>query len=110
MTMDYWFTIADDNAVDDEIQQHHGKIRVINIEHEPYDVIINALGYSFHLIFGSQINGKFLCIPDWNMGFELGPYDETLWNLTSLLSADKMSYEHATAIVNALSLLKRFLK
>lgn len=107
MTMDYWFSV-DEN--DDEVKQYHGKIHAINIAHEPYDVTVDAIGCSFHLIFGSQINGKFLCIPNWKCGFELGPYDEELWNLTSVLSSDKISYEHGIAIVKALALLERFLK
>ena len=43
----------------------------LKTDKEPYEAIVSAEGYSFHILFGSQIGGMFLCIPGWHMGCEL---------------------------------------
>ena len=83
-----------------------GTIRVINLKKEPYEVQINANGYGFHAIFGSQANGHFLCIPDWGMGCELGSYDDRFWNIESIIHTGRIGCDEAYAIGNALDLLR----
>ncbi len=89
-----------------DVYRSQGFIRIINIKHEPYEVNINANGNGFHVIFGSQINGNFLCIPNWNLGCELGPYKERIRNTDSIYGTGQVRYEDACAISNALQLLE----
>ena len=56
---------------DSEVIQKQGQIEPIRLETEPYEAVVSAEGYSFHILFGSQCNGNFLCIPDWHTGCEL---------------------------------------
>ncbi len=108
----FWYpTVKDEMPFEDQsnIQHKHGSIRVINLDHEPYEAIINTEGSGFHAIFGSQINGHFLCIPDWGMGCELGPYNDQFWNTNSIYSSGRVSYEDACGLSNALELLEFFL-
>ena len=45
--------------------QRKGTIQPIRMEKEPYEAVVSAEGSRFHLLFGSQYSGNFLCIPDW---------------------------------------------
>lgn len=51
--------------------QRKGTIQPIRMEKEPYEAVVSAEGSRFHLLFGSQYSGNFLCIPDWHIGCEL---------------------------------------
>lgn len=109
----FWYpTPCSDKPFVDKTEVIHkeGSIRVINLEREPYEVQINANGHGFHAIFGSQINGHFLCIPDWNMGCELGPYEDKFWNINAILQSGQIEIDEAYAIGNALDLLKILIK
>ena len=100
-----------DDPEDTEISYHKGRIRYIRLDQEPYEISLDAQGCSFHLIFGSQINGNFLCIPNWQFGCELADYSEKTWNLNSILHEySKLDYEDATAIVWALSLISKYIE
>lgn len=92
-----------------EVEQKEARLKPVNLEKEPYEAEIEALGYSFHIIFGSQINGGFLCIPNWNYGCELGSLSDIDWNLHSILhnDFDVLMYEEATAIAYGLAYIQK---
>ena len=99
-----------DDPEDAEVSYCKGAIRPIQLDQEPYEMNLEARGYSFHLIFGSQINGNFLCIPNWQFGCELADLRDKDWNLDSILHADsQLDYEDATAIVWGLSIVSSFI-
>ena len=83
---------------------YEGRIRPLQFDHEPYEMSLEACGYYFHLIFGRQINGHFLCIPNWQFGCELANLDNISWN-TDALTRDKsrLKSQCVAAIVWALS-------
>ena len=49
-----------------------------------YEAIIEGRGSSFHVIAGPQANGMFLCIPNWQVGCELGHLTDVFWNSEQL--------------------------
>lgn len=100
----------DPEYADAVIEQENGYINPIRLDKEPYECTVEARGYSYHLLFGSQINGNFLCIPNWNIGCELASLDDKDWNLHSLLRTDQMDYEESTAIIFALTLISSLIK
>lgn len=102
----FWYPVPCEDDQESGALHKEGRIRVVNLHHEPYEVHLNTNGYSFHLIFGSQENGHFLCIPDWNVGCELGPYDDRFWNTSSILHTGQIGHDEAYAIGNALDLMK----
>ena len=109
----FWYpTLCSDTPFVDKTKVIHkeGSISVINLEKEPYEVQIDANGYGFHVIFGRLINGHFLCIPDWNMGCELGPYEDKSRNINAILQSGQIGIDEAYAIGNALDLLKILIK
>lgn len=100
-----------DDYEDSEIIHREGYIEPIKTSSEPYEANITAEGYSFHILFGSQSNGMFLCIPNWHMGCELSYLEDVFWNNESILGNDELfGYENATAIAYALKELKSIIQ
>ena len=67
MILSYQYPVVyfySDDPEDSEVIQKEGCIEPIRISKEPYEAVVTAEGYSFHILFGSQRNGMFLCIPD----------------------------------------------
>ena len=92
-----------------DVEQQEAALRPINLEKEPFEAVIEARGYSYHIIFGSQINGGFLCIPNWNYGCELAALSDVSWNMDSILhnDFDVLDYEEATAIAYGLAFIQK---
>ena len=90
---------------------YKGEIDPIRLDRQPYEMYLEARGYRFHLIFGSQVNGNFLCIPDWDFGCELASLTDKTWNLHSILhSGFQLEREEATAISWGLALASDIVK
>lgn len=69
MTLTYRYPVVyfyGDEEEDSEIVQKEGRIEPLKTDKEPYEAIVSAEGYSFHILFGSQMSGMFLCIPGWH--------------------------------------------
>ena len=101
----YWYPVVyrdENNLEDNVVVRKSGKIIPLQLSREPYEVNVEARGWSFHMIFGSQINGMFLCIPNWNVGCELSRLSDRDWNMSSLLRTECLDYEETTAIIWAL--------
>ena len=101
----YWYPIVyldQDYPEDSVIVQGRGRIISYQLDHEPYEADVDAGGYSFHLIFGHQTSGMFLCMPDQGVGCQLSELSDRDYNMNSLLKTDRADYEDTTAIVWAL--------
>lgn len=58
-------------------------------------------GDYYGVIFGSYVNGGFFSIPAWNVGGELGTFDDVFWNTESIgraLKSKKAAKQIALAI------------
>lgn len=100
-----------DDYEDSEVITRFGTIEPINVSSEPYEAVVNAEGYRFHILSGTHQNGMFLCIPDWHLGCELSYLSDVFWNLESINGIDdSFSYENATAIAYALKELDALIK
>ncbi|MBQ6500219.1 MAG: hypothetical protein IJI87_02360 [Mogibacterium sp.] len=93
-----------DDPDDSKVIYHQARLNPIQFDHEPYEAALTARGYYYHLIFGSQTNGGFLCVPNWFVGCEIADLDDVSWNMDSLLDCDArvLEYEDASAIAWAL--------
>ena len=102
MTLTYQYPVVyfyGDDEEDSEIIRKEGQIEPLKTDKEPYEAIVSAEGYSFHILFGSQVSGMFLCIPGWHMGCELSHLNDIFWNRESSSGSDgSFGYENATAI------------
>lgn len=109
----YWYPVVylDENDYEDSVVvRQHGSIIPYRLDREPYEAKVNAGASSFHLIFGHQVSGMFLCIPDWNIGCEFSELSDRDQNLDSLLKTDRLDYEDSTAIVWALYSINSLLR
>lgn len=110
MILSYTFPVAtfysDDYELGDyDVETYEGKIQTIQLEEEPYEAHVNARGLNFHILFGHQINGWFLCIPNWKTGCELAHPSDLAWNLNTIIELShnsRMNYEDCTAIAYAI--------
>ncbi len=100
----YWYPLVylNDDPEDRVTIRAHGRITECQLEHEPYEAVVEACGSSFHLVFGHKESGMFLCIPDWNIGCEVAELSDRRWNLKSLMKTGRLDYEKSNAIVWAL--------
>lgn len=109
-----YFIFKEEDPESSVLIQRQASIRPVNLSHEPYDAFLDDGENCFHLIFGRQINGRFLCIPNWFIGCELAAYDDIQWNEWSLLEAadynGKIDYNDSSAICYALKTLQPHLK
>ena len=101
----YWYPM--DYPDEDEpngklLVREQGRIIPHQLNRELCDITVEARGFSFHLIFGNKVNGKFLCIPNWNVGCELSELRDRKWNTESLLKTESLAYGECTAIAWAL--------
>ena len=109
----YWYPevhLGEDVLEDSVVVRQHGSIIPYRLEREPYEVKVNTEISSFHLIFGHQVNGMFLCIPDQNIGCGLSELSDRDRNLDSLLKTDRLNYTDSTAIVWALYSINSLLR
>ena len=113
MTLTYWYPVVyfyGDEEEDSEIVQKEGRIEPLKTDKGPYEAIVSAEGYSFHILFGSQMSGMFLCIPGWHMGCKLSYLNDIFGNWESISGSDEsFGYENATAIAYALKELKELI-
>jgi hypothetical protein len=99
-----------DDYEDSEVIMQNAEIRPIRLDRQPYEATVNANGFSFHIIFGEQCNGHYLCIPNWHTGCELAALNDISWNLHSLShNEEALSYEDSTAVIYALYELSRYI-
>lgn len=80
----------------------------LQLETQPYEADLISNGYSYHLIFGMHVNGWFLCIPNHQIGIELGHPADRFWNQESLQHAG-VPLDEARSIANALGELSAFI-
>ncbi len=108
-----YFIFNDEDPEESYIIQREASIRPLNLLREPYDVILNDGDNCFHMIFGTQINGHFLCVPNYFIGCELASYDDIQWNEMSLSEAadhyGQLNYNDISAICYALKSLQSHL-
>ena len=80
----------------------------IQLHAQPYEAKLALNGNSYHLIFGRQINGWFLCIPNHRIGVELAHPSDRFWNQGSLEEAG-MATEEASTIAYVLKELSQYI-
>ena len=97
----YWYPVVylDENDYEDSVVvRQHGSIIPYRLDKEPYEAKVYAGASSFHLIFGHQVSGMFLCIPDWNIGCEFSELSDRDQNLDSLVKSDRLDYEDSILV------------
>lgn len=109
-----YFVFNEDDPENSDIIPREACIHPLNLSHEPYEAILIDGEKNFHMIFGGQANGNFLCIPNCFIGCELSSYANVHWNDLSLTEAadynGRLNYNDVSAICYALKTLQPHLK
>lgn len=86
----------------------NGVLRILKTGN-PCEAEVSARGSSFHLIAGSHAYGNYVCIPNWNVGTELGALTDSFWNEERLLNYTGLRKVDACTVVTALNLLADYM-
>lgn len=75
----------------------------------PYEIEVTARGSTFHLIVGHHQYGKYICIPNWNIGTELASLTDRFWNYERLTAYTELGTVDAYSVVSALVVLSKII-
>ncbi len=82
-----------------------GEIIPIQLSKEPYEVEINARDSWFHVLIGHHCYGRFICIPNWNVGTEMSSFEDVFWNRERLEQYTKLNRVDASSVACGLAAL-----
>ena len=85
-----------------------GEIIPIQILEEPYEIEISARDSWFHVLIGNHRYGRFICIPNWNVGTEMASYEDVVWNRERLEQYTKLSKVDASSVACGLAALAEY--
>ncbi|MBP3295971.1 MAG: hypothetical protein J6M27_05270 [Lachnospiraceae bacterium] len=95
---------------DSQEQRCYGEIEILS-GREPLELEVNANGWMFHVITGKHDHGgRYLCIPNWNIGSELAKLNDEFWNEERLLGYTALHPDNVRAVVKALAVTDRWMK
>jgi hypothetical protein len=57
-----------------------GNLQLLHADKNIYEVEITGRGTYFHAIVGRHQYGRFICIPNHDVGCELADYSDVFWN------------------------------
>lgn len=72
------------NSSDKRRKTWTGQINKINGIKENCEMEVTSRGSYFHVLVGSYSYGKYLCIPNWDVGCYLADYSDIFWNTERL--------------------------
>ncbi len=52
-----------------------------------FEISVDTNGWNFTVIYGHHASGGYCCIPDWDIGCEMGPPENVAYNASKLRSA-----------------------
>ena len=104
----FWYPSIPDE--DSPGKHEQGKITAVQLAREPYEAVVETMGYSFHLVFGKHTGGMFLCIPNWDIGCELASLSDYNWNRNSLLNTGNLDEDICSAVAWSLSNIGNLMK
>jgi len=94
---------------DMEDKHWEGRIRFISLV-QPYEFEVSARGSSFRILLGRHAYGRYICIPDWDIGTGISTLADSFWNLEKLSNTfHKLSLVDAISIVDALAALDDYI-
>ena len=89
----------------------NGYVQILNVHWHFFEADVTARESRFHIICGQHPHGNYLCIPNWNIGSELGRLHDRGWNLERLMNSfPRLSHTDAVSIVDALDAISQKMK
>lgn len=88
--------------LDSHSNEQAGKIRILS-DFDPIEMDVEANGWSFHVLVGEHQYGRYICIPNWNIGSEYSNVDDEFWNSERLKQYTELHPDNVAAIVRAVA-------
>lgn len=82
-----------------------GEVAVILLSDQFIEFEIRARGSFFHIVLGSYRNGRYICIPNWNVGTEMASCKDVFWNREHLVQYTKLGKVDASSVACGLAAL-----
>lgn len=79
-----------------------GEIRLLS-DNDPMEMDIEANSLVFHVLVGEHRYGRYICIPNWNIGTEYSRLCDEFWNGERLRNNTELHPDNITAVVRAVS-------
>ncbi len=89
------------------VQKWEGSIELIKQDNRYIEAAITGRGSYFHVIIGPQMNGNFICIPNYEVGSELAAYEDIFWNKERLRRS--MGVIDATTVATGLKHIRELI-
>ena len=86
----------------------NASLEVISLKGPFFELRMVGRGSSIHAIVGPQVNGNFICIPNYDAGCGLAALEDTLWNTRRL--APLIGIADAVTVAQGLSQLSQTLQ
>ena len=86
--------------LDSHNKKQTGKIQLLSYG-DPIEMDVEANGWSFHVLIGEHQYGKYICIPNWNVGSEYANFDDEFWNSERLRNNTGLHPDNIAAVVRA---------
>lgn len=89
------------SSKDGPLQQWEASLEIICMG-KPCEAMVTAGGDYFHVIAGSYAYGKYICIPNHNVGAEIASFTDTFWNCQKLEKCTSLNAMEACTVAFAL--------
>lgn len=84
---------------DSRNEERTGSLRILS-DNDPVEIEVQANGWTFHVLTGEHTYGRYICIPNWDIGTEFAGPDEMYWNNERLRSHTGLHPDNVAAVVS----------
>lgn len=95
--------------LDSQKKEQSGGIELLS-DSEPIEMDVEANGWTFHVVVGEHQNGRYICIPNWNIGTELSRLNDEFWNRERLCNYTELHPDNVEAVVRAIAVADEWIK
>lgn len=81
-----------------------GVIRILS-DNDPLEIEVDTNGWTFHVLVGEYSYGRYICIPNWNVGSEFSRLDDEFWNDERLCNYTNLHQDNVKAVVRAVAVV-----
>lgn len=86
--------------IQNRIERWNAQIKNLSITPSNCEFEVQALGDAFHVIMGAHLYGRYVCIPNWEIGCELATFNDTFWNSEQLVKY--LGIKNTATVVSAI--------
>ena len=92
-----------------DMKRCYGDIMLIKADKEFIECEVSSMGNNFHILSGKHKYGRYICIPNWDVGTELSDLSDVFWNRERLEKYAKLNRLEASSIAFGLAAVASYL-